>query len=719
MTPPDRISHRLAGCRPEPLGSYLKALGTLRVVGEQADSSARGRWAGDGFVLETALDEESLHAFLLDQYQPMPVVSPWNKSSGFGREGTGELADIESSTDPRLAPYRQAIGAARQVMSDPRWASWDKETRVAACRSRLPDACLAWIDTAVVLTDDRAVYPPILGTGGNDGRLEFSRNYHQRVLDVLGLRSSTSDRRGGWLTQALDGLGDNALLRDRSSGQFDGGSSVLNPWDWVLLIEGAVLFASGSARRLAADSKGRAAAPFTVDRTTAGYASASADERDRGELWLPLWERPTPLGELRRFFAEARADWRGRHARSGGDLARAAANLGVDRGLSGFSRHALLERNGLATMATPVGRIRVVERPAVRLLAELDRWLDSVRRARDLPATALRALTAVDRRAFELAAGRGAASEVLQAASALDGQLVRSDRPPEHVDPLSLPADRWAPVLLDADDSAELRLALSLASTRDGGSERRMSGGLRALLRARWEGSTLHSAAVQGSGRRGATSLLAEAHTRRVVDLVRSERLLEQQGQPGVPTRFAHGTAGPLADVAALVRGELDDRRLSELLEAAMVLDYRERISWPTHPEMGFVPPALGIVGPFYAPQPSSGRVSTEGRWADRLWSTWLCPEATWPALLAAGRLGVVVDAALRRLRIAGLCPVMERGGSGLGSDRDSAEARRLAAALLVPLTRSDRMQLLGCCCPDPDLSQRHDPQGEPHRAQP
>jgi CRISPR-associated protein Csx17 len=36
--------HVLGGCRPVPLASYLKALGVLRLVSEQADPNAGGRF---------------------------------------------------------------------------------------------------------------------------------------------------------------------------------------------------------------------------------------------------------------------------------------------------------------------------------------------------------------------------------------------------------------------------------------------------------------------------------------------------------------------------------------------------------------------------------------------------------------------------------------------------------------------------------------------------
>ncbi len=52
-------------------------------------------------------------------------------------------------------------------------------------RNRCPDELLPWIDAAVVLAGDGPVFPPLLGTGGNDGRLDFSTNFHQSLLDVI------------------------------------------------------------------------------------------------------------------------------------------------------------------------------------------------------------------------------------------------------------------------------------------------------------------------------------------------------------------------------------------------------------------------------------------------------------------------------------------------------------------------------------------------------
>jgi CRISPR-associated protein Csx17 len=52
--------HKLTGCSPIPLASYLKSLGILRLVAEheEADPTATGWWSGDVFRLRTTLDEE-------------------------------------------------------------------------------------------------------------------------------------------------------------------------------------------------------------------------------------------------------------------------------------------------------------------------------------------------------------------------------------------------------------------------------------------------------------------------------------------------------------------------------------------------------------------------------------------------------------------------------------------------------------------------------------
>lgn len=56
---------KLEGCTAMPFGAYLKGLGVLRLVVEQADGGARGWWDGDTFALDSKLDREELLDFFL------------------------------------------------------------------------------------------------------------------------------------------------------------------------------------------------------------------------------------------------------------------------------------------------------------------------------------------------------------------------------------------------------------------------------------------------------------------------------------------------------------------------------------------------------------------------------------------------------------------------------------------------------------------------------
>jgi CRISPR-associated protein Csx17 len=71
---PELILH---GCTPEPLMSYLKALGILRLVAEQADPEACGAWHAEAFALSSQFDREALIKFFLEKYRPTPILAPW------------------------------------------------------------------------------------------------------------------------------------------------------------------------------------------------------------------------------------------------------------------------------------------------------------------------------------------------------------------------------------------------------------------------------------------------------------------------------------------------------------------------------------------------------------------------------------------------------------------------------------------------------------------
>ncbi|MDP9397816.1 MAG: type I-U CRISPR-associated protein Csx17 [Actinomycetota bacterium] len=726
----------LEGCTPEPLGAYLKALGILRVVSEQADPRATGHWRGDAFVLTSRFDAASLTAFFLDEYVPTPVVSPWNNGSGFagGSKGPQALAQVRDSSTPRLAPYRRTIEAAACIHDA--FTDEDRKGRkreiVLRCRAELTDEALPWLDAAVVLTDDGLGFPPLLGTGGNDGRLDFSVAYLGRVADVLclgtGRGAPTRETSKAWLAASLHGTGEAALRRE-PVGQFSPGAaggvnsggagaapSLVNPWDWVLLCEGAMAFAGGVARRLSGGAAGRALMPFTVTATPEGYASSSDAEDNRGELWAPLWDEPATGAEVSRLLAEGRADWRRRQARSGVDLARAAVTLGVDRGIDSFVRHALVTRNGLATLAVPVGRVAVTSGavPHVSVAGQLDNWVDRVRAAGDPPAEVRTALRALERAQFALVdasdpARPGALQDVLIAAARLEGALARAAgfRASARLAlrPIGdLHARDWWPLLLDG--TAELNLAAALASLRD--ERARDDSGqapevtLRRLLRPyRWEGKGLAFDARPPQVRpeaSGVAALLAAAHHRReVVGRPPSDQQFAERAV-GVRPWFDRGLRAPLSLLTEWLEGGIDETRLGRLLDALLLLSWSARpysLPGDSTPPAHLVPLEVAALAPFYAGRPieTSGTGHDEG-----LAALEVLPRADWLSLLSAGRVAEVASEALRRLRIVGL---HVPGHLRVAPVHDDPHAgRRLAAALLVRLGDQDLKRALGRISP-------------------
>ena len=110
--------HILKGCSPSPLANYLKALGVLRLVAEQADPDVRGHWVGESFCLLTKLERGELERFFLVDYQPTPLVAPWNKGSGFYAKKDDNLDPIEKSKARRFEPFQAGIKAARKLLND-------------------------------------------------------------------------------------------------------------------------------------------------------------------------------------------------------------------------------------------------------------------------------------------------------------------------------------------------------------------------------------------------------------------------------------------------------------------------------------------------------------------------------------------------------------------------------------------------------------------------
>jgi CRISPR-associated protein Csx17 len=730
----------MGGCTPEPLMSYLKALGVFRLIAEQSDQEVRLSWAGGVAHLRSRFDRDGLTSFFLDRYRPTPILDPWSGGSGFYGGGAEPLDAIARSTSERLALYRQTIARIRTFAPNSKPQDEAKASLQVRCRSELADDVVPWLDACFVLGESGPSYFPLLGTGGNDGRLDFTNNFMQRLAEVIPFAAVEGpiDSSKRWLAAALfaDAL---AELGKSAIGQFNPGGiggangvqgkfeadSRVNPWDFVLMIEGTLLFAGSVARRLGANSKGRAAFPFSVDSVAVGYGSATAAEEtidgSRAELWLPLWSKPMTFAEVKYFFAEGRAQFGRRQARNAVEFALAVNLLGIDRGVNSFARYGFLKRNGLSFLAAPLGRIEVTPRPRARLLDDswLTKWLERLRLAcldKDkTPDRYQTALRQIDRAMFEFAnrsEHRNDAKYLLEVIRALgraertlaNGLAFCQD---SGVRPLQGLSPQWligaAPV---GRAGREFRLAASLASIL--AEPRTDLGPVRTHLepvqqKGRWVTWSPGSTSSVWSNR-GLAENLASVLVRRLTES-------EQAGITGCGLRAR--IFAPFDDVVAFIDHDTDDEFLSDLLWALIGVNWSSRVfrdsrfrdrrikafrSTKAKP----APAAFGLIRLSLAPlnlmvESTQTRQGTEPRWRvvrEKESAVLTTTPAAGPfQFLARDRLAEAEDLAARRLWSDGVVPFgwsnqRQRQRAYCRYQSGSAIAPvRLLAACLFPLS--------------------------------
>jgi CRISPR-associated protein Csx17 len=774
--------HRLPlpGCAPIPLAHYLKALGILRLVAEDrehGDPDAAGCWERDVFILHSRLDREGLLDFFLRHYQPTPIVVPWSGSDFFAvnREHPAKLftksptssAVIEailSSASARLQTYRTAVRrtfgamdlagvtAKKAIEGSGRPQRRLKADLLSSLRGSLPDGAVAWIDAASVIEPDAPAFNALLGGGGgSDGNSHFSDNFMQCLWMALPefdaqrqkpLRAAGEGcvfNSGRALAEALDGTprigtripGLSPVLFDSTRvggpNQTSGfaATAASNPWDFVLMIEGSVLFAGAIGRKLDGLSEASARFPFLFQASPVGLGCSYSGEPAGRELWLPLWSRPTPLAEVRALLAEGRVEKHGRMARRGADAFVAAAQLGFDRGIDAFQRVGLFKgRIGGDNYFTTVdqGRIAPRRNRLVDLLRDADDWLSGLvplAKTDNCPAGVMRASVEVERQIASLALApqeqrRSRLLAVLTALGQAERALARSlrwatgrDLSPrrQRITPLSGLSARW---LREADDgSAEFRLAAALASVS--GSYKDKDGRPAALpLRQHLEAVALRG----GTDRRwfawddppSNDVVWREGDFADVLNAILARRLIraEQAGHSELPDHAR--CFAPLADVVAFLEGRTDDDLLADLLWGLCLRDWLGETG-----SADFQSAVSRISNP--QAMVSSDALPTGSRRHGRL-ETCATPEvpsalfsmlrlafprggengggSPVPAIpmihrhAAAGNGAEASRLAVRRLRGSGLHPALnEVAVSG-------EAARRAAAALLFPLSRRD-----------------------------
>ena len=693
------IVHRLDGCAPTPLAHYLKALGILRLVAEQADSEARGWWEGERFLLSSTLHHDDLLTFFLDLYQPTPMFNPWGARSGF-YQGSSEnsartvLAEIERSSLERFVSYRNAIATVRSVLGEfggSKPADIDgqgKRNLTLALRRAVRGPGTLWLDAviATIDTSKRGIEQPALfGTGGSEGSGSYTSAYMAALHECL-LRRQWDHVLETCLFGRSTGLGQNW---DKSFGQFLP-AGIGTPWDLILAFEGACVIRSSVATRSGTQGDRWLASPFFVAPLASGFPSAGRSDEfvlnkgkelpGRGEQWFPLWGNPVRMSELSQLFAEGRALTRRGRANDCWSMARAITSLGVSHGVREFVRFGYLQRNNQAThFAVPTGRFVVADRvlPRLTCLDDIDAWLPRLRREARSKGAPARLRMAERRLTDALFAVIQHPEEAARWQAVLlrlaDVEAVQVAGSGYKVGPIPALRPEW--VAAADDGSAELRLALSCALQTTGYSRVERTDG----VRRHWLPLDGSRYAVSRTGEQARLQVGPECVVRGrsglddAIALV-GRRLIEaaQHGERRLPLIAARSAAASSADLAAFLAGEVDADATLHLARALMAIDSR---AWRVSP----FPTRLG----------SRGERPDDGWLVIRLsMLPWALPDGRHigadPAILrrlSAGDASTAFELARRRLHAAGIATAVRAATVA------PAVARRWAAALAFPIT--------------------------------
>lgn len=686
------VTHQLRGLQPQPLASYLSALGVLRLV-HKVDPDVGGAWKDGSFALETVLTREELVDYFLHSYVPTPITSPWNGGSGYyPKDNKDGINAILATDSPRFAAYRHTLQAniaylQQAGLTDKPADEAAKTNLLRNLRARLDDEALLWLDAATVQGEDssgkpKVRYAPLLGTGGNDGRLEFSNNFMKRLEEMFLSPKAKSEVNRELLQSALFGsVG--RFLKSSPVGQFDPGSAggvnlsvgfegaaSVNPWTYILMMEGSLVLTATVVARLRDSSRTGGAFPFTVNHQGAGHGKLGQDEGHRNEIWLPLWEAVTSYQEVRSLFGEGRAQSGRQQARNPVEFSIALASHGTSRGIAGFSRFGFLQRNGKSFFATSLGYYPVEERLGASLLRQLETWLSMSRSGLRSTGSGQRALRRYDDVAMEYLATEkpGGLTLALERLGELHQYLCHSPKLWENVRPLPTIDPKWA--TLADDNSAEFRLARAVATLHDSkkpGETVRSQLTPYCVTKRAWDEAGW---ICRWKGR---------AVPERMTNLL-EYRLRAHEGSTPVRGVF---TASP-EQIEMFLEGAFDDKRFERLLYGLCLLDlHRLEPLSPGQDPPAFLPLPFVLTklalhqAPSY--DKSGGGIAQDG-WDQRT------PPASIVSQLAAGHLGRALRDSRRFLL--GRSLVIPTNLT-LDHRLPIAAGQRLASALLFPISNN------------------------------
>ena len=514
---------------------------------------------------------------------------------------------------------------------------------------------------------------PVLATIGD---FDSVNALEESLFGACGSGSRVADLSPGLFnSQAVGGV--NASSRDST----DASS---NPWDYLFMMEGLLLFAGAMSKRTGALSPVAATFPFTVRLSAAGAGSLIPDESQNREVWLPIWTNPSSQREMTTIFAEARLTVGNRFAATGLDAALALSSFGVDRGIGEYERFGIVKgRVGGDNYhsAVSLGRWKTHRAEQVDLVSEFYDWLQNFRRgasAENAPTQARRALRALETCILDLCRESDAQRCRLQTQAILialgnaEASLAKSKKWREEAfqNPVPFLSDAW---LAECDDgTSEFRVAASLA-----GMYAESVGGFRQYLEpinlaGRLPGWSEDSGA-QANVVWSADSLdknLAAVLCRRVVQAVQhGERTGDKTLVFPGKSRF-HAALG---DLSRFLSGETDDARIAGLCRGLSLLDWR-RIDKSIALQRGKAEPV---------PHATFALLKLcHAGYHVRDVDVRLQPSIS--RLAIGGRLEDATRTAVKRLKASGLPPALA------GAARGAVLFRRIAAALVIPLGLTD-----------------------------
>lgn len=602
-----------------------------------------------------------------------------------------------------------------------------KERLIADLRAGWGPEAQQWVDAAVALDEGgEASFTSLFGSGGNDGRMEFTRNFRQHLDELFDIASGAPRHdAAAKLGAALYGDATD-LLTSKAVGQFfpgragganmsvgfEGGARV-NSWEFVLMLEGAVALVAGMSRR-GAVGRARVSSPFWFEAAAAGFGSASEHEETlRGEQWLPLWSQPVRFSELVELFREGRAQVGRQQATRAAEVVRAAARLGVARGIESLQRFAYLRRNGQSNLAVFTGRFHVRSRSRQELIDEVASWIDllvSDARSKNAPGRLRKVARQVEEALFSVCRRDAAPTDwrkFLVALGHAELVLLGSGKSPVRR-PLPPLGPEWIQALDDHTPQGRRALRLALAFASQHRPVKNEQGKV-----AFCDPIRVHFIPLDKRGRfdlddRGRPRFGPEqvCHGRELeadaIALVERRSVWarslreEKAGVAKLPLQGIPGCEATLEEVAVWIHGEVSDREVLDLARGLLALDWGRLQTHPSDRPLVEPPPCGDAPEPLHllfclAHLPFDVPVFDVQSETSASVSVRLDPEPV--RRLAAGDLNGALRITSRRLEASGLRPVFRCAVA------TPSLSRRLAASLAFPVSPNDAARAARLVC--------------------